>query len=113
VSYRFIIDEVGIDYEDEGEDLETLPGIYKKFLVGSKVLKQLEVTTWDQLATLAQVALNYPLSLQQLREVQNGGYIAGSLLYANDQPERDDLFDLCFKVTKIGTNHPMILISHF
>jgi hypothetical protein len=102
---------VGIDYEDEGEDLESLPRIYKNFLVGSKVLEKVEVNTWDQLATLVQVALNYPSSLQQLREVHNGGYIAGSLLNANDQPERDYFFDLCFKVKKICTSHALYDIN--
>jgi hypothetical protein len=43
--------------------------LYKKFLIGSRVLEKVKVTNYDQLKTLAEVALEYPESLQQLRQV--------------------------------------------
>lgn len=94
--------EVHFDYEDEGEDLVTLQQIYKKFLIGSEKCEKLELNSYDQLQTVAQVAISHPQSLQQLREVNNGGYILGSLLYANDRPEIDDLFEDYFKVIQIS-----------
>jgi hypothetical protein len=73
---------------------------YKKFLIGSKVLEKLVVTSSDQLATLAQVALNYPKSLQQLREVENRGYIHESLHQVYNFDDKKDIFDQHIKVYK-------------
>jgi hypothetical protein len=43
--------------------------IYKKFLIGTRMMEKVEVNLFMQLDTLAQVALDYPESLQQLRQV--------------------------------------------
>jgi hypothetical protein len=96
---RFSIFEVNVDYEDDVEEFNALVLIYKKFLIGSKVCNKVEVNDYDQLQTLAHVAVTHPMSLQQLREVQNGAHIASSLLYADhDEPDIDDIFNSCFKV---------------
>jgi hypothetical protein len=60
--------------EDERYIDKLLP-TFKKFLIGSRVLEKLELTSRVKLETLAEVALNYPESLQQLREVKNRGHI--------------------------------------
>jgi len=96
---RFSIFEVNVDYEEDVEEFNALVQIYKKFLIGSKVCNKVEVNDYDQLQTLAHVAVTHPMSLQQLREVQNGAHIASSLLYADhDEPDIDDIFNSCFKV---------------
>lgn len=60
---------------EDKQYIDMLLPIYKKFLIGSRVLEKLELTSRDKLETLAEVALNYPESLQQLREVENRGHI--------------------------------------
>jgi hypothetical protein len=43
--------------------------IYKKFLIGTRMMEKVEVNMFMQLEMLAQVAWDYPESLQQLRQV--------------------------------------------
>jgi hypothetical protein len=99
------------EYEDDVEDRSFLQQIFKKFLIGSKMCKKVEVIDCDQLEILVEVALNYPLSLQQLCSVQTGTYLAISLLYADDLPDVDDIFDTSFKVEKSAPITDVLLIS--
>lgn len=64
------------------------------------MLKKLEVHDYDQLQTLAQVALTYPTSLQQLREIKNSIYMYSSLQQVDNFDERMDIFDKYCKVKK-------------
>jgi len=76
--------------------------IHKKFLIGTRVCEKLELKDYVHLQTLVQVALDYPLSLQQLREVHNEPYMATSLYNTTDQAEREGLIDMYFKVNKFA-----------
>jgi hypothetical protein len=114
--FRFSIFELNVDYEDDVEEFDALVQIYKKFLIGSKVCNKVEVNDYDQLQTLAHVALTHPMSLQQLREVRNGAHIASSLLYADqEEPDIDDIFNMCFKVEKSApiTKHYLLISCDF
>jgi hypothetical protein len=84
--------------KDESRSYFLLIQIYKKFLIGSKVLEKLDVCNDNQLQTLVQVALAHPTSLQQLLEVQYRGSILESLydIY-NDEMA---IFDKYCKVNK-------------
>jgi hypothetical protein len=64
------------------------------------VLEEMKLTTYDQLQILAQVAVDYPESLQQLRQVHYQGYISHSLLHAWDQSESNLLRTMYCKVKK-------------
>jgi hypothetical protein len=88
------------DLELQADIFTSLLRIYEKFLIGTRVCEIVEVKDYDHLQTLAQVASNYPLSLQELREVNNDTYIADSLRYARTQADREILFDKYLKVNK-------------
>jgi hypothetical protein len=81
--------------------------VYKKFLIGSKVCEKVLVTTLDQLETLAEVALTHPMSLQQLREVHNGGDITASMVYTDLELEMKDFINKYLKV-KLSALHLVI-----
>jgi hypothetical protein len=70
------------------------------------VCETLDVTTYAQLEALAQVALNYPLSLLKLREVEIKRVIGNGLEFTSEQPEKEALLEMCFKVNNSALNHP-------
>lgn len=61
--------------------------------------EEVEVQDFEQLQIVVQVAVTHPKSLQQLRRVHNGMYMAGSLAVAADRTERNMLYDIYLKVT--------------
>jgi hypothetical protein len=56
------------------------------------------VNTEDQLKTLVQVALTYPMSLQELREVHHKGFFSDKLCYGDDILEMWDFLNMCMEV---------------
>jgi hypothetical protein len=74
--------------------------IYQKFLIGTEVCEVLAVDQTCHLLTIAEVARSYPMSLQQLCEVQTGfRFIALPLVLCDeDHAEIEAVFDTYFKV---------------
>jgi hypothetical protein len=65
-------------FDEQDEELRSdcaLYQIYKKFLIGSRVCEKLTANDADELMTIAHIAVTYPLSLQQLRQVQDESYL--------------------------------------
>jgi hypothetical protein len=81
-----------IDSEEREEVLFSFQPIYEKFLIGTRMMEKVVVSTLEKLQTLAQVAQDYPNSLQQLREVETGHVFWYSL------KTNLNFRDVCFKV---------------
>jgi len=94
--------------EDERYIDKLLP-TFKKFLIGSRVLEKLELTSRVKLETLAEVALNYPESLQQLREVINNGHIDEYMHQMSCNEYKKGVFAQYMKVQNSVLKHNMKL----
>lgn len=91
-------------------DMSMILQVYKKFLIGSEKCEKLEVNYLQQLQVVAQVALFYPESLQQLRQVENGPYHLRSLQFTEERTEKYNICKINHKV-KISMELSILLIA--